>query len=322
MKYSVILSNVGSCCDRYMPDGYDRKYSNEEMFQRLSNIEGITGVELIGGSNINKGNISEIKEYLQKYKFEVVAIIPDHFGKMKWGKGAFTNVNADIRKQAVEETIDIAECAEQIGCKTISIWNGQDGFDYPFQVDYQQSWEWLVKGIKVCANACPNMNFALEYKPKEPRNHSFISNVYSTLTLINDIGEKNVGITIDTGHAAVAYENLAFAAVEAQKREKLFHVHYNDNYGLWDDDMIAGSIHTIEYIEFVWWLKKIKYDSYISVDQFPYRENSMLAVNESVKWMKAFEKAADKIDNVRILDALKNNDAVKSTSIMRELMFG
>ena len=321
MKYSVILSNVGSCCDRYMPTGYGRSYTNAELFQRLSNVGGITGVELIGGSNINKENVSEIKEYLHQYKLEPVAIIPDHFGTAKWGKGAFTNPDPEIRKMAVEETVSMAECGNEIGCKTISIWNGQDGFDYPFQADYQAAWEWLADGIKQCAQACPNTRFAIEYKPKEPRNHSFVSTVYSTLLLINDIAENNVGVTIDTGHASVAYENLASSAVEALKRDKLFHFHYNDNYGLWDDDMIAGSIHTIEYIELMWWLKRMKYSGYMSVDQYPYRENSMLAVNESVKWMQAFESAANKIDNVRILDALKNNDAVKSTSILRELMF-
>jgi sugar phosphate isomerase/epimerase len=322
MKYSVILSNVGSCCDRYMPSGYNRKYTTRELFERLSKIKGVTGVELIGGSNITKDNIAEIKEYLEEFNLKAVAIIPDHFGSMKWGKGAFTNPDISIREQAVEETISMAECAKRIGCNTISIWNGQDGFDYPFQVDYDFSMQCLVDGIKACAKAIPDIQFSLEYKPKEPRNHSFISNVYSTLMLVNDIGLENVGVTIDTGHAAVAYENLAFAAVECQKRGKLFHVHYNDNYGLWDDDMIAGSIHTIEFIEFVWWLKKTNYAGYVSVDQYPYREDSQKAVNESVRWMMAFEKAAEKIDNISLENILKNNDAIQSTAMLREIIFG
>lgn len=322
MKYSVILSNVGSCCDRYVPEGYGRKYTNAELFERVALIDDITGVELIGGSGINRGNVTEIKEHLLHYNLEAAAIIPDHFSDKKWKFGAFTNFDPAIREQAVEETFAMAECAQAIGCKTISIWNGQDGFDYPFQVDYLQTAQWLLDGIRECAKQYPDIRFSIEYKPKEPRNHSFVSNVFSTILLAKETGMPNVGVTIDTGHASVAYENLASAAMSASRENKLFHIHYNDNYGLWDDDMIAGSIHTIEYIEFLWWLNRCNYQGYLSVDQYPYREDGVAAVNESVKWMHAFERAADKISEQEIADILSKHDAVRSTAMLRSLIFG
>lgn len=322
MKYSVILSNVGSCCDRYAPNGYGRKYSNSELFERLSHVEGISGVELIGQSAIHKGNIAETKENLERYGLEAVAIIPDHFSDKKWKHGAFTGFDPDIRKQAVEETMKMADCARQIGCKTISIWNGQDGFDYPFQVDYLQTAQWLAEGIRECAEQFPDINFSIEYKPKEPRNHSFVSNVYSTILLTQEIGMPNVGVTIDTGHAAVAYENLANAVAAAARMGKLFHIHYNDNYGFWDDDMIAGSVHTLEYIEFVWWLKKCNYQGWLSVDQYPYREDGVDAVNQSVQWMHAFEKAAERIAEEEVMEIFRSHDAVRATAMLRCLIFG
>ena len=49
-------------------------------------------------------------------------------------------------------------------------------------------------------------------------------------------------------------------------------MHFNDNYRLWDDDMIVGSVHTIEYLELLYWLDRIGYDGYLSMDQYPYRE--------------------------------------------------
>ena len=321
MKYSVILSNVGSCCDRYMPGGYAAPFTTEQLFERVASIAGVTGVELIGGQ-IVPGNVAQIQELLHKHNLQAVSIIPDHFGVMKWGRGAFTSPDAGIRAQAVEETLAMADCAAKIGCDTISIWNGQDGFDYPFQADYERAWEWLADGVRACAKARPDIRFSLEYKPKEPRNHSFVSNMHATLLLIADIGEPNVGVTIDTGHAAVAYENLASAAVEALRRGKMFHFHYNDNYGLWDDDMIAGSVHTIEFIELLWWLRRMGYDGWLSVDQYPYREDGLAAVTESVRWMQGFEAAAAKLDDAAVRDALANNDAVKTTRLLRELLLG
>ena len=57
-----------------------------------------------------------------------------------------------------------------------------------------------------------------------------------------------MGVTIDVGHSLEAYENVSEAACAAMSRGRLFHFHMNDNWRLWDDDMIAGSVHTIEFI--------------------------------------------------------------------------
>ena len=46
-------------------------------------------------------------------------------------------------------------------------------------------------------------------------------------------------------------------------------MHFNDNYRLWDDDMIVGSVHTIEYLELLYWLDRVGYDGYLSMDQYP-----------------------------------------------------
>lgn len=322
MKFSVILSNVGSCSDRYMSCGYSDPYDVWQLFDRISRISGITGVELIGGWNITLDNAAQVAEALRKVNLAPVSIIPDHFGRPQWGKGAFTSPDAATRLEAVQETLNMAQAATIIGCPTISIWNGQDGFDYPFQADYAKAQEYLVQGIRTCADAFPGIRFCLEYKPKEPRNHSYISTVHSTLLLIEEIDRENVGVTLDTGHASIAYENIAFAAVAALRKGKLFHLHMNDNYGLWDDDMMTGSIHTIEYLEFFWWLKKMGYDGWLSVDQYPYREESVEAAQESIHWMHTFDRASDRIDSARLQQILDTNDAVASTRMVRELLFG
>lgn len=320
-NYSVILSNVGSCCDRFLSSGYDRAYTTKELFERMSQIEGIDGVELIGGANISKDNIPEIQELLDKYNFKLTSIIPDHFGKVKWGKGAFTNPDKRIRQEAIEETCIMMDAAKELGCELINIWNGQDGYDYPLQVDYFKAYEWMVDGIKACADYNQDIKIALEYKPKEPRTHSFISNVFSTLMYVKDICCDNVGVTIDTGHALEAYESMSEAACAAMKTGKLFHMHFNDNYRYWDDDMIVGSVHTIEYIELLYWLKKGGYKGYLSMDQYPYREDSVRAVNQSVKWLKSFEKSVDRIDEKLLKQALDSQDAVTSSELMRQLLF-
>jgi Sugar phosphate isomerases/epimerases len=322
LNYSVILGNVGQCADRYMTGGYGRPFELEELFERVASIEGVTGVELIGTWHLTDKTVGRVKDLLAQYKLKPVAIIPDHFGTQIWGKGAFTHPDASIRREAVSETNRMCALGREIGCDVISVWNGQDGYDYPLQADYINAHKWLAEGLCLCCAENPDIRISLEYKPKEPRNHSFLSNVWSALTLINESGMPNMGITIDVGHSLEAYEDVAEAVCAAMARGKMFHFHMNDNWRLWDDDLIAGSVHTVEYIEMFYWLKKLGYSGYISTDQYPYREDSRDAVEQTVLWMQAFERLADRIDMPRMQKILDANDAVKSTAYMRELLLG
>ena len=322
MKYAVILSNVGSCADRYMSGGYSDPYSLDQLFERLASIDNVSGVELVGTWHVQKGNAGYLKGKLDEYRLEPVAIIPDHFGTRIWGKGAFTSPDESVHKAAIQETMSMVQAAKEIGCPLISIWNGQDGYDYPLQANYLEAARRLTEGLAECASNAPDIRFSLEYKPKEPRNHSFIPNIWSAIVYAKDTGCSNIGITIDVGHAFEAYENVSDSIAAAASRKLLFHMHINDNYRLWDDDLVTGSIHTIEYLEMFYWLDKVGYDGYISIDQYPYREDSRNAADESIKWLIALEKAAKRIDMEKMDQILDRNDALASTAYIRELIFG
>ena len=94
-------------------------------------------------------------------------------------------------------------------------------------------------------------------------------------------------------------------------------MHFNDNYKAWDDDMIVGSIHSVEYIEMLYWLDECGYDGWLSMDQYPYRENAVGAISESINWLKKFDVILTK--NYRdITAAIKEGDAVKTSKLTRE----
>lgn len=321
-KYSIILGNVGNFCDRYMSCGYGRDYSLEEMFDRVASVKGVTGVELVSNWHITPKNVEQVKSNLERTGLKLVSIIPDHFGVKKYGKGAFTSKDPSIRRQAIEETKELMDIAKYLGCDLISLWPGQDGYDYPFQGDYIRERTWFEEGVKECCQYRSDVKISIEYKQKEPRNFSYPSSVTSALLMVKEINEPNCGVTIDYGHGAVAYENLAESVAILKKYgDKLFHIHMNDNYGFWDDDMITGSIHTIPYIEFFYWLKRTGYSGYISTDQYPYREDGRDACNESIRWFEIFEELANKIDEKRIEAIYETGNACEISAYMRELMF-
>ncbi len=212
-NFSIILGNLGNTCDRFLSTGYKDQPSKEVMIRQASEIPGVKGVELVGTWDVTRENVDEIGGHLAKHGLACVSIIPDHFSQKRWGRGAFTSKDPGIRAQALEETMAAAELARKLRCPLINLWPGQDGYDYPLQADYRLERRWLIEAVTRAAKAYPDIKFALEYKPKEPRTHSFMARAADTLLVAREVNLPNVGVTIDTGHALVAGENVAEAAV-------------------------------------------------------------------------------------------------------------
>lgn len=320
-KYSVILSNVGSCSDRYATGGYDRPFDIPELFERVSRIPQATGVELVGTWHVTERNVKELKGHLEHYGLQLVSIIPDHFGQAKWKNGSFAAKNPAIRAEAVAHAKEMIDAAVELGGDLISLWPGQDGYDYLFQSDYIQERDWFAEGVKEVCRYRPDVRIALEYKPKEPRTHSFLSTASNALLIAHEVGADNVGVTIDFGHALNAYETPAESVALLKKYgDKLFHVHMNDNFRHWDDDMIVGSIHTIETLEFFYWLRRTGYDGWLSIDQYPYREDGREAVSEGVNAMEAFANLVDSLPAGELDGLVRRGNSPEITAYLRKLL--
>jgi len=292
------------------------------LIRQASEIEGVKGVELVGTWDVSADNVDKVGEMLAKYGLKCVSIIPDHFSQKRWGRGSLSAKDADIRKQALEYTFECVEMARKLDCSTLNIWPGQDGYDYILQSHLIQERSWLLENIKAVAKASPDIKFALEYKPKEPRNYCFMARASDTLLLAKETGMENVGVCIDTGHAFVAGENVAESIVILQEYgRKLFHMHFNDNYGGWDDDMIVGSVHFPVYVETLFWLKETAYDGWLSMDQYPYREDGQGALRESVEFLKMIEDKLTEGVMEEIRSLVTAGDAVSIQRWLRKTFF-
>ncbi len=321
-KYSIILGNLGNTCDRFLSTGYKDELPKEELIRQASEIDGVEGVELVGTWDVSSDNVDAMGELLSKYNLRCVSIIPDHFSQKRWGKGCLAAKDPEIRKQALEYTFECIEMARKLNCSTLNIWPGQDGYDYSLQSNLIDERRWLMEQIKELAESAPEINFALEYKPKEPRNFSFMARASDTLLLAKETGLDNVGVCIDTGHSFIAGENVSEAVVILQEYgRKLFHMHFNDNYDNWDDDMIVGSVHFPRYVELLFWLKETNYDGWYSMDQYPYREDAQGALRESIEFLQMIENKIndDLMDQIRGL--IKSGDAVQSQRWLRKTFF-
>jgi sugar phosphate isomerase/epimerase len=319
-KYSMILGNLGNTCDRFCK-GYKSNPTTVEMLEMaVKKIPLIEGIEMVGTWDIRPDNVKDMKKRLNDYGVACASIIPDTFTDPEFAKGSITNINPAIRKKAMDYLRQMCDVSLEIDCKIMNFWLGQDGYDYLLTADYDQEREWLKQATTKLAIEYPQLKFALEYKPKEPRNFSYHARMADTILAAKETECSNVGVTIDTGHSFVAGENVAEAVVMAKRAgNMLFHMHFNDNHGSWDDDMIVGSVHSVTYIELLYWLKKTGYDGWLSMDQYPYREDGVDAISESILWVKKFEDIVDAhFDEIDTL--VKANDAVNTSRFLRKIL--
>lgn len=319
-NYAIILGNLGNTCDRFLSTGYKDQPSKEEMFAQAAAIEGVGGIELVGNWDITADNVSEIKALLEKHNVRCASIIPDHFSDKRWGLGAFTSRDPAIRAEAVAVTKEMMDIAAELGCDLLNLWPGQDGYDYCFQGNFDEARSQLVEGVRECARYRADIRLSLEYKVKEPRTHSYLARAADTLLLAQETGMASVGVTVDTGHAFMAGENVAESIALLMHHGKLFHMHFNDNYRAWDDDMMVGSVHLVEYLEILYWLNKLGYDDWYSMDQYPYREDGRDAINESIRWLDSLWEKMEGFGLKRFDELVKNGDPIGSSRTVREFL--
>jgi len=317
-KYTGGMWVYGQIIDRYATDGYNSPKSTLEIIKEAKE-SGLSGLDLNYPWPEKDLTLKEVKAALNDSNLKAVCVTPVIYGK-KFRSGSFSNADAKIRKDAIalsEESVDVAN---QLGADYVKWWPGQDGYDYPFQVDYKQLREHALGGIRTVAKNYPKTQFAIEYKLKEPRNRLLWSTANASLINIAEVGVDNLGLVIDFGHSLFAKENPAEALSLIHSQGKLVDIELDDNYREWDDDLTAGAIHLVETLEFLYTVEKIGWKAPIKLDLFPYRENAMSAVKESIKTLQKLEACLERIDMSELAKAQNAHDAMAIQSIVRDVL--
>lgn len=307
--------------DRYATDAYGPPVSTLEAIERAARVDAIKVLDInypFAGEGVT---VAQVRETLQRTGLRAQAITP-HLYMREFQMGGFTNPDPGVRNKAIDLGKQAVEVARQLSAKYVKFWPGQDGFDYPFQADYQRLWDYSVEGVRAVAQSDPRMQFAIEYKEKEPRSHMFFSSATRTLLAIEDMGVDNVGIVFDLGHSFFAKETPADALQLVARRGKLVSVELNDNWREWDDDMAVGSVHLIETLEFLHALRRINWQGPLLLDQFPFRENAIQAAQASIRTIRVLDSLLDRLDLRALAAAQEQQDALAAQRIVFETLTG
>ena len=165
--------------DRYATEGYGPPVGLLEQIDKAGAVGDLAVVDLNWPFAGFDGTLDDVKAALERNQLRAVAITPEIYNR-DYVKGSITNPDPAVRAQALKLLNEATELAKELGCDYVKLWFGQDGWDYPFQVDYHDIWKLAVDGLRELVGAHPEIKFVIEYKPREPRNKIIFPNAART----------------------------------------------------------------------------------------------------------------------------------------------
>ena len=287
-----------------------------DAIKAYSETKGMTHLEFNYPEHIAGYDLEEIKKAMGDLKVNGFAVRWRNF----FLNGDLTNPDEELRQKAITMCKEAADICRELGGSVITLWLENDGFDYPFQMDYEYCFKQVVEAIQEVADYAKDMKISIEYKPYEERNFALIDSTGMTMYLISEVDRENVGCTLDFCHMLMKHDSPSYGLALAASKGKLFGLHMNDGYGFQDSGLIFGSVNFSLCAEFIYYLKRYHYDGVVFFDTFPIRENAILEVQANIDAFEQISSMVDKIGVEEINKIVAKRDGISAQNLILEMM--
>ena len=326
MKTSLGIWAFGPMVTRFVPGGYQPEHATETTAERVRRaVQGlgelIDGYEFHYPQELSEENVDDVRDALGDR--DIYCLAGGLHLDPRFGRGGIVSPDAETRAEAVGICLGAADLAGHLGAHLI-VWPGIEGYNYPFQTPYAESWAWLVDGLGQIAQRLDERGVLLflEHKNSEPAMKILMRNVGMTLHVIHKLraqGLDNVKVNMDWQHLIMNGENLAEYASLLASEDLLGHQHANSGWGTFDDDNMVGATAFMETLELALELRRVGYGGggeRLGFDLYPYTEDAVEAVRRSVLQWRFIDSIAARIDDVALREAQSRKDAVRAYEIV------
>jgi xylose isomerase len=328
MKTSLGIWALGPMVTRFVPGGYQPRYGYDHepvaakvhrAVEALGDL--IDGYEFHYPNELSPENLEEVRAALGGH--DIYCIAGGLHLDPRFGRGGLVNPASEVRAEARRILRESAEFAGSLGANLI-VWPGGEGYNYPFQTPYADSWRWLIDGLGEAAEICRGggVKLFLEHKNSEPAMKILMRNVGMCLHVIHKLraqGIDNVQVNMDWQHLLMNGEHLPEYAALLAAEGLLGHQHANSGWGTFDDDNIVGATAFMETIELALELRRCDYGAggeRLGFDLYPYTEDQTGAVRRSVLQWRFIDSVAARIDDQALREAQRHKDAVSAYEIV------
>jgi len=332
MKKSLGIWAFGPMITRFVPGGYQPEHAGESTAEKVRRaVEGLADLmddyEFHYPQELSEENVDEVREALGGHG--IYAIATGTHLNPRYGKGGLSSPDDAVRDAALAEAVSAARFASALGAQMI-LWPGIEGYNYPFQTPYAESWARFIDGVGEVAGTCAELGVTLflEHKNSEPAMKIFMRNIGMTLHVIHTLrtrGIDNVKVNMDWQHLIMNGESLAEYAALLADEDLLGHLHANSGWGTFDDDNMVGTTAFMETLELAIELRRARYGQQgerLGFDLYPYTEDAVAAVRRSVLQWEFIDEVASRIDDVVLRRAQQNKDAVAAYELVYAALGG
>jgi xylose isomerase len=326
MKTSLGIWAMGPMVTRFNPGGYKPELAKRSTADHVrAAVAGLDGLiddyEFHYPQELSDDNLAEVRDALAGHG--IYAIASGLHLDSRFARGGLSSPDDAIREEAVKLTLRCADFAASVGARMI-LWPGIEGYNYPFQTPYAESWARLVDGIGQAAARLAEHGqvLLLEHKNSEPAMKIHMGNVGMTLHVIHSLrarGIDNVQVNMDWQHLIMNGENLAEYAALLHAEGLLGHQHANSGWGTFDDDNMVGATAFMETLELAVELRRAGYGSRgerLGFDLYPYTEDAVAVVERSVLQWRFIDGAAGRIDDAALREAQAAKDAIRAYELV------
>ena len=317
VKSALITGFLGETKDRFR--SYNAPLSVPEKLKMVASMEDIDGVEMVYPYEVPEA--SELKSLLSENGLNMAAINVNIKSEPEFIRGGISSEVKAYRDKAVKFIKEAKDYAEAVGADKVQCCPLGDGYEYNFQEDYTNTWNYMKDGFAEAGAYKPEIPLFIEYKPNEVRGKCFLDTAAKTVCMLQQIGNKNIGVTIDFGHSLYGGETPAEALSLIEGSGYPYYVHINDNDRKWDWDYICGSHNFLAYVEFIYYLQKFDYKGYLTSDTSPQRTDIKRTFEANARWTNKIWKIVESMDKTELAKLIAGQEYLDTWKFLEDKLF-
>ena len=204
--------------------------------------DAVPDMESLSPAQIKK-QAAEVKKMLDGEGLVAEFVAPRLWESPKGIDGGYTANDPECRRWALERSKRCVDIANTLGTHLVVLWLAREGTYIRESKNAIEAYRQLVDAVNTFLEYDNQITVAIEPKPNEPADHTYVPTIGHALALANQtIDPARVGGLIETAHALLAgldpSDEMAFALAQG----KLWSVHLNDQNGLkFDQDKSFGA---------------------------------------------------------------------------------
>ena len=317
-RQAVITSFLSKTKDRFHE--YNESKSLAEKCEMVARMEGIDGMEVVYPYEVR--DPAELSGLVARHGLGIAAVNVNVKAEPEFRNGGLTSGDPEVRAKAVRFIREAKDFAAEVGADKVTCCPLGDGYEFNFQCDYADNWRRLVRTLGEAGRYREEIPLFIEYKPSETRGRCFVDTAAKALCLLNDIGLPSMGITLDFGHSMYGNENPAEVVAMLAESPHPYYIHINDNDARWDWDYFVGTRHFLDYVDFLYYLRKYGYSDYMTSDTSPTRWDIAGTFETNARMTNRIWEKLDRIDTDLLSKLVAGTDYLETWRFIEREILG